>query len=99
MKYLTILALLFNISLNAQNFQLTDTQLHIGATYIISSTTTSYILNKTGDKRKAMFTGFGVAMSVGIIKELSDKRVENKDLLGNLVGATVGCLVITIPLP
>ena len=93
-----ILAILFiSINLNAQDFGLTDTQLHIGATYVISSVTTSYVFNKTNDKKRAMLIGFGAGMTVGIIKELNDKNIENKDMLGNIVGSALGCLVVTIP--
>tara|TARA_Y100001963_G_scaffold94561_1_gene130207 strand:+ start:71 stop:364 length:294 start_codon:yes stop_codon:yes gene_type:complete len=93
----TILAILFiSTNLNAQDFGLTDAQLHIGATCAISSVTTSYVFNKTNDKKRAMLIGFGTGMTVGIIKELNDKNIENKDMLGNIVGSALGCLVVTI---
>ena len=108
MKYLTILALLFIINLKAQNFQLLQNekvindQLHIGATYIISSVTTSYVFKKTQNKKKAMWIGFGVGMGVGIAKEIYDIEhgdCEAGDLLADFIGSSLGCLVITIPLP
>ena len=93
-----ILAILFiSINLNAQDFGLTDTQLHIGATYVISSVTTSYVFNKTNNKKKAMLIGFGTGMTAGVIKELVDERMENKDVLGNIIGSALGCVVVTIP--
>ena len=93
----TILAILFiSTNLNAQDFGLTDAQLHIGATCAISSVATSYVFNKTNAKKRAMLIGFGAGMTVGIIKELNDKNIENKDMLGNIVGSALGCLVVTI---
>ena len=83
--------------LNAQDFEPTDVHLHIGATYIISSATTSYVLKKTNDKKKAMLVGIGVSMAVGIAKELRDSNIQNKDLFANLIGSTLGSIVVTIP--
>ena len=91
-----ILAILL-ISTGAHAFEPTDAQLHIGATYIISSVATSYMLNKTHDKNKSIMCGIGVGLAVGIIKELTDKRIQNKDLAGNLIGSVAGSIVVTIP--
>ena len=95
-----IAILLISTGLSAQDFEPTDVHLHIGATYIISSATTSYVLNKTNDKKKAMLIGIGVGMAVGVAKEFRDSKtghVQNKDLLGNLVGSVLGSIVVTIP--
>ena len=47
----TILAiLLISTGLSAQDLKPNDVQLHIGATYIISSITTSYVLKKTNKR-------------------------------------------------
>ena len=106
MRYLTILLiLLLNTNLNAQSLDLytfDDKQLHMGATYVISSFTTAYVFKKTQNKRKAMLLGFGVGMGVGIAKELWDiehGNCEYGDLVADFIGSTLGCLVITIPLP
>ena len=93
-----LITLLISTGLSANNTDLTDTQLHLGATYIISSATTAYALNKTNNKKKAMLIGFGTGIAVGIAKELTDTRPQNKDILGNIVGSALGCFVITIPL-
>ena len=92
-----IAILLISTGLNAQDFKPTDAHLHIGATYIISSVTTSCVLKKTNDKKKAMLIGIGVSMAVGIAKELRDSNVQNKDLFANLIGSTLGSIVVTIP--
>ena len=89
--------LLISTGLSAQNSELTDVQLHIGATYIISSVATSYMLNKTCDKQKSIMFGIGVGLAVGVIKELTDKKIQNKDLTGNLIGSIAGSIVVTIP--
>ena len=95
-----IAILLISTGLSAQDLTPTDMQLHIGATYIISSATTSYVLKKTKDKKKAILIGIGVGLAVGVAKEFHDSRtghVQNKDLLGNLVGSVLGSIVVTIP--
>ena len=77
-----------------------DKQLHVGYTYIISSATTSYVLKKTGNKRKAIFIGIGTGMAIGIGKEIYDARngsAEKGDLIADLVGSTLGSIVVTIP--
>ena len=105
MRYLTILLILLSTNLNAQSLDLytfNDKQLHMGATYVISSFTTAYVFKKTQNKKKAMWIGFGVGMGVGIAKELYDiehGNCEAGDLLADFIGSSLGCLVITIPLP
>ena len=106
MRYLTILLiLLFSTSLNARTLDLytfDDKQLHMGATYVISSVTTAYVFKKTQSKKKAMWIGFGVGMSVGIAKELYDiehGNCEVGDLVADVIGSALGSFVITIPLP
>ena len=106
MRYLIILLILIlGLDVNAQSFNLytyNDKQLHMGATYVISSFTTAYVFKKTQNKKKAMWIGFGVGMSVGIAKELYDiehGNCEAGDLLADFIGSSLGCLVITIPLP
>ena len=77
-----------------------DKQLHVGYTYIISSATTSYVLKKTGNKRKAIFIGIGTGMAIGIGKEIYDARnggAEKGDLIADLIGSTLGSIVVTIP--
>ena len=87
-----IAILLISTGLNAQDFEPTDTQLHIGATYIISSFTTSYVFNKTKNKKKAMWIGFGVGMTVGIAKEIYDIRHgggQTSDIVGDFIGSSL----------
>ena len=106
MRYLTILLILILcVDVKAQKLTLytyDDKQLHMGATYVISSFTTAYVFKKTQNKKKAMWIGFGVGMSVGIAKELWDIEHGNcqyGDLVADFIGSSLGCLVITIPLP
>ena len=58
MRYLTILLILIlGVDVKAQKLTLytyDDKQLHMGATYVISSFTTAYVFKKTQNKRKAM---------------------------------------------
>jgi uncharacterized protein YfiM (DUF2279 family) len=103
MKKILAILLLISTGLNAQDFYMqTDKQLHIGATYIISSTTATYVFHKTKNKKKAMWIGFGAGMTVGIAKEIYDVKHGNSefgDLLADIVGSSMGCFIITIPLP
>ena len=49
-----------------------------------------------------MWIGFSVGMSVGIAKELYDIKHGNcevGDLVADVIGSSLGCFVITIPLP
>ena len=106
MRYLIILLILIlGLDVKAQKLTLytyDDKQLHMGATYVISSFTTAYVFKKTQNKKKAMWIGFGMGMGVGIAKELWDiehGNCECGDLVADFIGSTLGCLVITIPLP
>jgi len=77
-----------------------DKQLHIGYTYIISSATTSYVLKKTKNKKKAILIGIGVGVTVGVAKELYDAKysyAQTGDLIADIIGATAGSIVVTIP--
>ena len=91
-----ILAILL-ISTNLHAFEPTDVQLHIGATYIVSSVATAYMLKHTCDKQKSIMFGIGVGLGVGIIKELTDRRPQRRDLVGNIVGSISGSVIVTIP--
>ncbi len=102
MRYLIIL-LFLNMSLNAKDIRLQeDKQLHLGATYVISSATTAFVYNKTKDKKRARWIGFGVGVTVGIAKEIYDiehGNPETGDLIADVIGSALGSFVITIPLP
>ena len=100
MKYLFTL-FLFSSSLNAQFLYQQDKQLHMGGTYVISSIASSYTLNKTNDKRKALLVGIVAGITAGLAKEIYDIKYGNPDLAdlaADAIGATTGALVITIPL-
>jgi hypothetical protein len=91
------------MSLNAKDIRLReDKQLHLGATYVISSTTTALVYNKIKNKKKARWIGFGVGVTVGIAKEIYDiehGNPETGDLIADIIGSALGSFVITIPLP
>ena len=77
-----------------------DKQLHIGYTYIISSATTSYVLKRTKNKKKAILIGIGVGVTIGVAKELYDAKygyAQTGDLIADIIGATAGSIVVTIP--
>jgi len=82
-----------------QEFALsTDKQLHMAGCFMISSLTTSYVYNRTADKRKAIAIGFGAGMVAGIAKEIYDIRYGNpdwNDILADAIGSGLGAVSIT----
>jgi len=82
-----------------QTFTLsTDKQLHMAGCFMISSITTSYVYNRTADKRKAILIGFGAGMAAGIIKEVVDIRYGHSDwndLLADGIGSSLGAISIS----
>ena len=100
MKYLFILFLI-SFNLNAQFLLEHDKQLHIGGTYIISSATSSYVLNKTDNRSKALLIGFSVGFASGLAKEIWDINhgtPDLADLAADVIGSALGSVVVTIPL-
>ena len=68
------------VLIQAQEFAVsTDKQLHMAGCFMISSLTTSYVYNRSADKRKAILLGFGAGMTAGIAKEIYDIRYGNPD--------------------
>ena len=96
-----IISFLISFSIQAQSFIPFDKQLHIGSTYIIASSVSAYTLKRTQDKRKAILIGIGAGMTIGLAKEIYDIQNGNpemNDLLADLLGSTLGAIVVTIPL-
>ena len=83
----------------AQQFAVsTDKQLHMAGCFMISSVTTSYVYNRTADKRKAVLIGFGAGMVAGIAKEVYDLGYGNPelaDILADAIGSGLGAVSIT----
>ena len=83
----------------AQGFAVsTDKQLHMAGCFMISSITTSYVYNRTADKRKAILIGFGAGMVAGIAKEVYDLGYGNPDwadILADGIGSGLGAVTIT----
>jgi len=76
----------------------TDKQLHMAGCFMISSWTTSYVYNRTADKRKAILIGFGAGMVAGVAKEISDIRYGSPqwgDILADAIGSGLGAVSIT----
>tara|TARA_R110002012_G_scaffold202126_1_gene371154 strand:- start:281 stop:598 length:318 start_codon:yes stop_codon:yes gene_type:complete len=76
----------------------TDKQLHMAGCFMISSLTTSYVYNRTADKRKAVLIGFGAGMVAGIAKEVYDLGYGNpdwNDILADAIGSGLGAVSIT----
>ena len=78
-----------------------DKQLHMGACFFISSTTSALVYRKTKNKRKATIYGFSVAMLAGVVKEIYDINNGDSDLndiLANSIGSSLGVVTIRITL-
>ena len=98
-KALTIFFMITNI-LSAQILP-QDKQLHIGATYMLSASTTALVYNNTGDKRKATICGLIIPMIAGIAKEVYDinhGHSDANDILANTIGSCLGVVTIRITL-
>ena len=76
----------------------TDKQLHMAGCFMISSLTTSYVYNRTADKRKAIAIGFGAGMVAGIAKEIYDINYGSPqwgDIAADAIGSGLGAVTIT----
>jgi len=76
-----------------------DKLLHMGACYVISSTTASIVYNITENRKKAFMYGILSAVVVGGIKEIHDINHGNPswgDVGANVVGATLGASVVIV---
>ena len=77
----------------------TDKQLHIGGSYLISSTIAAIVYNKTRNKKRALLSGLGVSLLLGAGKEIYDIKNGDSnwnDMLANTIGATMGVVTIKI---
>ena len=96
MKKLIALLLLISTSCIGQIQQ--DKLLHLSGCYIVSSTTTTLLLDRYSE-RKAARIGFAVGVGVGIAKEIYDIKYGTPsagDLVADIIGAGLGAVVIRI---
>ena len=76
-----------------------DKLLHMGGCYVISSTTASIVYNMTENRKKAFIYGVASAVIIGGIKEIHDINHGDSnwhDMGANVIGATLGALVVTV---
>ena len=98
------LAIVFMIttSLCAQELRIPiqqDKLLHMGGSYVISSSIAAIVYDKTKDEKKAMLSGLIVSLALGGAKEIYDRKhgyPEVEDMLANVMGTTLGLLTIKI---
>ena len=77
----------------------TDKQLHVGGSYIISSTVAAIVYNKTRNKKRALLSGLGISLLIGAGKEMYDIKNGDSswnDMLANTIGTTMGAVTIKI---
>tara|TARA_R100001510_G_C7464558_1_gene83587 strand:- start:210 stop:512 length:303 start_codon:yes stop_codon:yes gene_type:complete len=90
--------LLINLTARAQMLQ-NDKLLHMGGSYVISSTVAALVYDKTKNKKCSLLSGFAISMFIGAGKEIYDRKHGNpdwNDMLANTVGATLGIVTIRI---
>ena len=76
-----------------------DKLLHMGGCYVISSTTASIVYNITENRKKAFVYGVLSSVIVGGVKEIHDINHGDSnwaDMGANVIGATLGALVVTV---
>ena len=76
-----------------------DKLLHMGGCYVIGSTTASIVYNITEDRKKAFIYGLSSAVIIGGLKEIHDINHGDSnwgDMGANVIGGTLGALVITV---
>ena len=104
MKLLLLLFLLYSTPCLGQsyfnNIQIPqDKLLHMGGCYVISSTTASIVYNMTENRKKAFIYGLSSAVIIGGLKEIHDINHGDSnwgDMGANVIGGTLGALVITV---
>jgi len=98
MSKLLLIALLITSNVCAQLVP-QDKLLHLGGSYVISSTISAVVYNKTNDKKKAILIGLCAAVLAGSIKEIYDIKhgqPEWSDLAADAVGSVLGVVTIRI---
>lgn len=75
-------------------FQQRDKQAHIVAFTAISYVVTDYALDNGFTKTEAWFIGLGSALVLGAVKELTDDNFDEKDMMANAIGGTIGSSIV-----
>jgi len=92
------IVLLLNLTVRAQILQ-NDKLLHMGGSYVISSTVSAIVYDKTKNKKCSLVSGLAVSMIIGAGKEIYDRKhgdLDWNDMLANTVGSTLGIITIRI---
>ena len=92
------IVLLLNLTARAQILQ-NDKLLHMGGSYVISSTVSAIVYDKTKNKNQAVISGLAVSLLIGAGKEIYDIKHGDSswgDMFANTVGATLGIVTIRI---
>ena len=78
-----------------------DKLLHAGGCYAISSSVSALVYDRTSNKNKSLIYGFGVAVLIGVAKEIYDIKhghADINDIAADVVGAGLGIVTIRITL-
>ena len=98
-KALIIFFMVTNI-VSAQHIR-KDRVIHATGVYLLSTSTTTLVYDKTKSKKKAMVYGFILPMMAGVAKEIRDIKhgdPDVNDVIANTVGASLGIITIRITL-
>tara|TARA_R110001599_G_scaffold1706_4_gene8427 strand:- start:7655 stop:7963 length:309 start_codon:yes stop_codon:yes gene_type:complete len=98
-RLLFIISFLFISKVQSQSLKQQDKMLHLGATYVISSITSSIVYNSTHDRKKAFFYGLGASIAIGGFKEIYDIKHGDSnwdDMAANLVGGSMGSFIVIL---
>ena len=96
-KALIIFFMITNI-VSAQFIQ-QDKLLHMGGSYVVSSSVAALVYSQTENKKCALLSGLIVSLAVGGAKEIYDRKhgyPDWNDMLANTVGTTLGLITIKI---
>ena len=92
-----IIALLIYVSTMGQTIP-HDKLMHFSSCYMISATSTT-LLSYKYPKKKAAWIGFGIGVTVGVVKEVYDIKYghsDMNDIYADILGAAAGAIVVRI---
>ncbi|MEQ1875111.1 MAG: hypothetical protein ABL958_00600 [Bdellovibrionia bacterium] len=88
--------ILFSRAAHAIDFSRQDQRLHIAAGF--GGTILTYGVAKAigWDHKKSLWTGIFLSMTAGVLKELTDKSVDEEDLQADALGTALGASVTIV---
>jgi len=91
-----LLMLLLTLSTYADFFNEPDKQKHMQVTAALAFVGSGVAYDAGYTEQESFWIGFTLAMIVGVGKELYDDKFDNRDLLADGIGATLGALPVFV---